>query len=65
MILGVERQGDADYLDSCRNKRNTAEYDSVGHVSPEEARELVDFSIELRTTVRKWLKANHPGLIQP
>ena len=65
MILGVERQGDADYLDSCRNKRNTAEYDSVGHVSPEEARELVDFSIELRTTVRKWLKATPPGLIQP
>ena len=33
LILGPERQGDADYLDSCRSKRNTAEYDSAGHIS--------------------------------
>ena len=30
LIMGPERKDDADYLDSCRSKRNTAEYDSVG-----------------------------------
>ena len=32
IILGKDRQDDADYLDACRNKRNTAEYDSAGHI---------------------------------
>ena len=63
LILGNERQDDADYLDACRNKRNTAEYDSAGHISPEEARELVQFSDELREVVVSWLKRHHPELI--
>ncbi len=62
IILGANRQADADYLESCRAKRNTAEYDSAGHISPEEARELVAFAVELRTDVEKWLKAKHPEL---
>jgi hypothetical protein len=32
LILGPERQGDADYLDQCRAKRNITEYDSVGQI---------------------------------
>jgi len=60
LILGAERQADADYLDTCRAKRNTAEYDSAGHISPEEARELVAFAAELRTAVVEWLNTNHP-----
>ena len=63
LILGPERQGDADYLDSCRSKRNTAEYDSAGHISPEEAGELIGFSTELHRTVCSWLKENHPELL--
>ena len=62
LILGPERQGDADYLDTCRSKRNTAEYDSAGHISPEEARELVAFATELRETVIDWLNLKHPSL---
>lgn len=62
-ILGASRQNDADYLDACRSKRNTAEYDSAGHISPEEARELVSFATELRTDVLAWLKKNHPQLV--
>jgi hypothetical protein len=64
LILGAERQNDADYLDACRAKRNTAEYDSAGQISPEEARELVAFAGELRTTVNEWLKIKHPALAQ-
>ena len=63
LILGAERQDDADYLDACRGKRNTAEYDSAGQISPDEARELVAFSAELREAVKAWLAQNHPGLI--
>lgn len=63
LVLGTGRQDDADYLDACRNKRNTAEYDSAGHISPEEARELVAFATELRDSVVAWLKANHSRLL--
>jgi uncharacterized protein (UPF0332 family) len=63
LILGADRQRDADYLDACRTKRNTAEYDSAGRISPEEARELVEFSAELRIATVSWLKANHPELL--
>jgi hypothetical protein len=63
LILGADRQGDADYLDTCRNKRNIAEYDCAGHISPEEARELVAYATELRGVVEAWLRAQHPTLI--
>ena len=63
LILGPERQDDADYLDSCRSKRNTAEYDSAGRISPEEARELLEFTTELRQSVKAWLKEKHPEFL--
>lgn len=62
LILGTEKQADADYLDTCRSKRNTAEYDSVGCVSPEEAEELIEFAEQLREDVRAWLRRKHPEL---
>lgn len=64
LILGPNRQSDADYLETCRNKRNIAEYDSAGHISLEEARELAAFAIELRADVEAWLKKKHPELTQ-
>ena len=65
IILGSERKDDADYLDACRAKRNTAEYDAAGTVSQSEAQELRAFALELRTDVIAWLRANHPSLISP
>jgi uncharacterized protein (UPF0332 family) len=62
LILGDERKDDADYLDTCRAKRNTAEYDAAGTVSQSEADELREFAKELRSDVTAWLKANHPAL---
>jgi hypothetical protein len=61
-ILGAHRQDDADYLDGCRQKRNTVEYDYVGGASKAEAAELIAFGHELRTEVLNWLKAKHRGL---
>ena len=62
-ILGDDRKDDADYLDTCRAKRNTAEYDAAGTVSQSEADELRDFAKELRSDVTAWLKAKHPALV--
>ena len=63
LILGDERKDDADYLDTCRAKRNTAEYDAAGTVSQSEADELREFAKELRRDVTAWLKAKHPALV--
>lgn len=62
LILGSAYSNDADYLDTCRAKRNVAEYDAAGQVSASEAKELRAFAQELRETVQLWLKENHPDL---
>lgn len=62
LILGEDRRDDADYLDTCRAKRNTAEYDAPGQVSAKEAKELSLFAGELREAVIIWLEKHHPGL---
>lgn len=65
LILGPEFSDDADYLDSCRAKRNTAEYDTAGTISQSEATELRAFTRELRIHVLNWLRKEHPTLISP
>jgi uncharacterized protein (UPF0332 family) len=63
LILGKSHKDDADYLDTCRAKRNTAEYDAAGTVSRSEATELRTFTEQLQADVITWLKANHPTLL--
>lgn len=63
LILGTDRDDDADYLDTCRAKRNTAEYDVAGTVSQSEADELREFAEDLRKDVLDWLKQNMPSLL--
>jgi len=65
LILGAGRQGDADYLDGCRQKRNKVEYDYVGGATREDAAELIKFCHELQAAVLAWLKAKHPKLVPP
>jgi len=62
LILGNSHQADADYLDACRAKRNTAEYDAAGRISKSEARELIDYVTELEQTAIGWLPSQHPEL---
>lgn len=59
LILGREKEDDADYLDSCRMKRNIVEYDYVGGATNADADELIAFVIELEKDVIKWLKKTH------
>jgi len=61
-ILGAAQKDDADYLDTCRKTRNTAEYESAGVATEAEAKELIDFTKRLRQDVLGWLKKNHPEL---
>ncbi|HEY4744521.1 MAG TPA: hypothetical protein VIH45_07670 [Desulfuromonadaceae bacterium] len=60
LILGSNRYEDANYLDACRVKRNTVEYDRVGATSEGEVAELIGFVVEFRAVVLEWLRANHP-----
>lgn len=62
LILGKERKGDAEYLDSCRSKRNIVEYDYVGGVTGHDADELIEFVKELKADVLDWLNMHHPEL---
>ncbi len=63
-ILGNELQTDADYLETCRKKRNIVEYDYVGGVTITEANELISFVDELWERVILWLKAQHLELLR-
>lgn len=63
LILGSAKKGDAQYLDSCRAKRNIAEYDRIGAVSETEADELVDFVKTFKDEVINWINKHHPELI--
>lgn len=63
LILGPERAADANYLDVCRSKRNTVEYDRIGATSMNDVAELLEFVRELRTDVLAWMKSRHPELL--
>lgn len=62
-ILGADHKKDKNYLDTCRRKRNIAEYDMAGSASDSDADELIEFANELKAEVLEWLKLNHPELI--
>jgi hypothetical protein len=55
LILGKRHEQDAKYLDTCRNKRNVAEYDYVGGITKDDVAELVGYVNELRDEVLLWL----------
>ncbi len=63
LILGAKWEDDADYLDTCRRKRNIAEYDRAGVATTQDASELVEFCQTLRKEVTAWLSKHHPELV--
>jgi hypothetical protein len=62
--LGDKYKNDADYLDTCRKKRNETEYDFAGNVSEDETLELLNFCNELQIEVLAWLNKNHKNLVK-
>jgi hypothetical protein len=65
LILGDGRKVDAAYLDACRAKRNTVEYDYAGGATEADANELIDFVVSLERDVLTWLKKRHAELLPP
>lgn len=61
--VGAHRKDDAAYLDACRVKRNTVEYDNIGGASHAEALELLDFVKEFRAEVLDILSEKYPDLL--
>jgi hypothetical protein len=59
-ILGETKKDDADFLETCRRKRNVVEYDRVGAVTNDDVHELVQFVQELREETSRWLSCHHP-----
>lgn len=64
VILGDAHKDDAIYLEACRIKRNTVEYDTAGAATEHDAKELTQFAGQLRQAVLDWLKKNHPALLK-
>lgn len=65
LILGLNRKADAEYLDACRIKRNTVEYDYAGGATKKDAEELIEFIREFRDAVMAWLHQEHVELLVP
>jgi hypothetical protein len=61
LILGKDRTEDANYLETCRTKRNTVEYDYAGGATDNDADELIEFAEQLEKDVLEWLRSNHPN----
>ncbi len=63
LILGKDWTDEARYLDTCRNKRNIADYEYVGNVTEHDVEELIGFVRELRAAVLDWLSKNQSHLL--
>lgn len=51
-------------LDRFRKKRNISDYERAGSVSDKEVEEMLALAENLNDSVRKWLKDNHPELVE-
>ena len=60
LVIGVEAQEIARFLDTCRAKRHEVTYEALSGVTEAEAAELVETVGELETLVRDWLKLADP-----
>jgi hypothetical protein len=56
------RKDDAEYLEKCRTKFITAEYEVSGVATEKDVSELVEFVKDLRDDVLYWLQQCHPDL---
>ena len=61
--IGPHRKEDAVYLNTCRAKRNTVEYDNIGGASEAEALELLEFAKDLRCEVLTLLAEHFSELL--
>jgi len=65
LVLGEERKNDAQYLDTCRTKRNILEYDYAGGITEDDADELIKLVKALKKDIIGWLKIHHSDSYSP
>jgi len=63
MIMGPGQKDNASYLNTCRVKRNTADYDRAGLISEAEVEELIAETGAFREEVISWLRERHSELL--
>jgi hypothetical protein len=63
LILGRDRKADTNYLETCRTKRNTVEFDHSGGATNADADEPIEFAEHLEKDVMEWLHSRHPDLM--
>lgn len=51
-------------FDQFRKKRNIGGYERAGLVSDQEAHEMLELAEQLRADVERWIRDNHPDLLQ-
>lgn len=52
----------AKYFNTCRRKRNMVDYNLANVVTETELNELLEKTVEFRTTVEQWIAEHHPEL---
>ena len=62
LILGPGVTPVADYLDACRSRRNTVDYDGVGIATEADVEDLLRETEGLRAIIQAWLAETHPEL---
>jgi len=62
-IMGTQAQARADYLESCRTKRNMTDYDRAGAISNQEVDEILAEARAFRNDLLRWLTRHHPVLL--
>jgi uncharacterized protein (UPF0332 family) len=62
-VMGVHAQGGSDYLENCRRKRNTTEYDRPGEITENEAPEMLAEARAFHSDLLEWLRTHHPALL--
>ena len=63
LIMGKSKKTEAEYLNLCRIKRNSAEYEYTGVATEKDVEELVDFAEEFKQEIEAWLRKKHPEFI--
>jgi len=61
-VMGTDVRSRADYFDSCRSKRNVADYDRAGVISETEVEAIIEQVRAFRGEVVEWLERNHSDL---
>lgn len=64
LAMGQEFASLSVYYDSCRVKRNVAEYDRAGEIMEGEVEELIESAGKFAEQVHEWLRTNHPELAE-